>query len=113
MRVLLVDDDEDSRELLTMALEGREFVVTQARSVSEAIALGRASAHDVLVIDLTLPDGEGVEVVRALSPEGSPPAIALSGRDPTGAAAPFALHLVKPIGVADLAACLVRVTQPK
>lgn len=66
--VLLVDDHELIREGLRRALE-REAdveVVAEAASVAEGIAMGRKCDPTVSIVDLRLPDGNGLEVVRAL-----------------------------------------------
>lgn len=66
--VLLVDDHELIREGLRRALE-RELdveVVAEAASVAEGIAMGRKCDPTVSIVDLRLPDGNGLEVVRAL-----------------------------------------------
>jgi len=106
--VLLVDDDEDTRALLAIALAKRGFEVAQARSVADAVERFRAWPTDVLVIDLGLPDGHGADVLRLLG-SGAPPAIALTGRDPEPG--PFRAHLVKPVTVAALADALRKLLQ--
>lgn len=66
--VLLVDDHELIREGLRRALE-RETgieVVAEAASVAEGIAMGRKAEPTVAIVDLRLPDGNGLDVVRAL-----------------------------------------------
>ena len=66
--VLLVDDHELIREGLRRALErepGIE-VVAEAASVAEGIAMGRKAEPTVAIVDLRLPDGNGLDVVRAL-----------------------------------------------
>jgi DNA-binding NarL/FixJ family response regulator len=66
--VLLVDDHELIREGLRRALEREEDVqvVAEAASVAEGIAMGRKDDPTVAIVDLRLPDGNGLEVVRAL-----------------------------------------------
>jgi DNA-binding NarL/FixJ family response regulator len=66
--VLLVDDHELIREGLRRALEREEDVqvVAEAASVAEGIAMGRRDDPTVAIVDLRLPDGNGLEVVRAL-----------------------------------------------
>lgn len=66
--VLLVDDHELIREGLRRALE-REAdmeVVAEAASVAEGIAMGRKDDPTVAIVDLRLPDGNGLDIVRAL-----------------------------------------------
>lgn len=77
---------EDS-DLVTSALRilfeetGRR--VTVAHSVREAIAAGRKDPPDLLLLDLTLPDGDGLEVATTLSKAGVQPraTVAITGRD--------------------------------
>lgn len=66
MRVLLVDDHEVVREGIRHLLELCDDleVVAEAGTVSEAIARAVASAPDVVVMDVRLPDGSGVEACR-------------------------------------------------
>ena len=57
--------------------------VTVAHSVREAIAAGRKDPPDLLLLDLTLPDGSGLEVASALAKSGVAPkaTVALTGHD--------------------------------
>lgn len=66
--VLLVDDHELIRQGLARAFERDEAmtVVGQAGTVAEALAQYEALSPDVVVTDLQLPDGNGLEIVRAL-----------------------------------------------
>ncbi len=71
-RILVVDDEESMREMLSIALRKEGFdVQTAATRADAAVALAKAPV-DVVVTDLRLPDGDGVEVLRhvkAASPE--------------------------------------------
>lgn len=71
--VLLVDDHELIREGLRRALEREPDVevVAEAASVSEGVAMGRKSEPTVAIVDLRLPDGNGLDVVRALRAQSS------------------------------------------
>ena len=71
--VLLVDDHELIREGLRRALEREPDVevVAEVASVSEGVAMGRKSEPTVAIVDLRLPDGNGLEVVRALRAQSS------------------------------------------
>ncbi|MGI9196365.1 MAG: response regulator [Candidatus Nanopelagicales bacterium] len=65
---MLADDHELIREGLRRAFEREEDleVVAEAASVAEAIAVGCKTSPDVAVVDLRLPDGNGLDIVRAL-----------------------------------------------
>jgi signal transduction histidine kinase/CheY-like chemotaxis protein len=65
-RVLVVDDDEDSREITSKALAGTGAAVTQASSGIEALNHWRAERFDVLICDLAMPGMDGFEVLRAI-----------------------------------------------
>jgi DNA-binding NarL/FixJ family response regulator len=70
--VLLVDDHELIRQGLTRAFERSEGleVVAQAATVAEALASYAAHRPDVVVTDLQLPDGSGLDIVRAVRLDG-------------------------------------------
>jgi signal transduction histidine kinase len=65
-RILVVDDDEDSREITAKALEGTGAAVTQAASGHEALDRWRARPFDVLICDLAMPGMDGFEVLRTI-----------------------------------------------
>ncbi|GAB2879734.1 response regulator transcription factor [Nocardioides pacificus] len=71
MKVLLVDDHELIRHGLTMAFarEPDMSVVAQAASVADSLVAFREHAPDVVVTDLQLPDGTGLDIVRAIRQE--------------------------------------------
>src|SRR5262245_25685604 len=66
MRLLVVDDDVEVRSLLVRALERDGHVVTAKTTARSALAALRARSFDVVVLDLALPDGNGVELCRSL-----------------------------------------------
>ncbi|RIL01346.1 MAG: two-component hybrid sensor and regulator [Proteobacteria bacterium] len=116
LRVLLVDDDADTRECLAVALRECGASVRAVASVREALqALDRHRA-DVLLSDLAMPEEDGYSLIRRVRarPEaegGRIPAAALSAHvRPQERArallAGFDMHLSKPIEPADLAAAL-------
>jgi CheY-like chemotaxis protein len=107
--VLLVEDTDDSREMLAefMGMFGLE--VEQARSGNEAIAKFRAAPPSLVVSDIAMPDGDGlslVRAIRALPPDegGLTPAIAVSALpDPEEAIlAGFHAYLHKPVDPVNL-----------
>lgn len=80
--VLLVEDDADNLELLTLCLEGEGAHVLPARSVATGLSVSIGYHVDVLVTDLDLPDGDGGALLiqlRGRDGLGGLPAIAVSG----------------------------------
>ena len=72
-RLLLVEDDPAVRRLVTDHLRRQGVAVTVASTVAAALTAVRHSAFDVTILDLALPDGSGLDVLRALR-ELAPPA---------------------------------------
>src|SRR6266478_3600665 len=77
--ILLVDDEPAIRESLAFALRRDGFEVSQAATLREARAL--AGAVDLLILDLVLPDGNGLEFLRSLRARSDVPVIVLTSRD--------------------------------
>jgi PAS domain S-box-containing protein len=78
--VLVIEDDPAIRRLVREDLERASMQVTEAESVVGALAALRAADFDVIVLDLTLPDGSGLEVLARLRADyGSAHIIVLSG----------------------------------
>jgi len=67
-RVLLVDDDAGIRALLDMAvsLDTRFELVAAAGTAAEALAQALAISYDVALVDVTLPDGDGIDLIQQL-----------------------------------------------
>lgn len=74
-RILLVEDHDGIRKGLVLLLERLGYEVTSAGSVADGIH--QADGHDVALIDLRLPDGSGVNVLRHLRESRSPARVAL------------------------------------
>jgi two-component system CheB/CheR fusion protein len=115
LRVLLVEDHADTAEMMTLLIGSMGHRVVTAGTVAEALAAVDRERPDLLVSDLGLPDGSGLDLVRELVARGDAiPAIALSGYgSPTdirnSRAAGFAAHLVKPLdGAGPLSAAIAR-----
>lgn len=66
-KVLIVEDDDQSREAIKKYLFKRSFEIQEASGESEAIVKGRQFKPDILIADWMLfPDGDGVEIAREL-----------------------------------------------
>jgi CheY-like chemotaxis protein len=101
--VLLVDDHADTVGLMARLLRGQGFSVLKAGSVATALAAHDGRPIDLLVSDLSLPDGTGLDVLRQLR-ERMPAlrGIAVSGHGSdedreASLSAGFVKHVVKPI----------------
>lgn len=81
--ILLVDDDDDLREMLVEQLAlYEEFTVLQEANAGKGIATARATAVDLLIMDVGLPDMDGREAVKLLRKGGfKAPIIMLTGHD--------------------------------
>ena len=110
IRILIVDDMRDNRELLQVMLEWEGFVTQLASSGEEALASVANDPPDVVLLDLGLPGLNGCEVTTQLSADvatKSIPVLIISGRDDDATkkrllAAGAADFLVKPINRADV-----------
>jgi len=106
-RILLVEDHEDSNRSLTNLLQRRGYEVHSALDLQSALDLGSKVQFDVLVSDLALPDGSGIDLIRTLRSKRMVLGIALTGFGMEedirrGREAGFQHHLVKPIDLNKL-----------
>ncbi len=69
--LLIVDDDRAIRRSLELHLQGRGFAVRTAADLGEAEAAWRERAPDLVILDLMLPDGEGIDLLERMTGEGS------------------------------------------
>ena len=114
LTVLVVEDDREIRALMQSALSVEGFDVITAVSISEATALIAHSHPDIIVLDLGLPDGDGVQLVNQVRKTSALPIIVVSARHQE--AQKIALldagaddYLTKPFSVPELLA-RIRVT---
>jgi two-component system copper resistance phosphate regulon response regulator CusR len=81
MRLLVVEDDNTIREFLTRALVESGFGVDASSLARQAEKLALEGVHDALIVDLTLPDMDGLELIQRLRAQGvSSPVLILSAR---------------------------------
>lgn len=81
--VLVVEDDRDIREVLRRYLERAGHAVLTTASGAEALRIVEDGGTDLVVLDLGLPDVDGLEVLRAVHPRGHPPVLVLTARSET------------------------------
>jgi len=106
-RLLLVEDNNDTSHALQVLLERKGFTVIVGRSVQSALDIAKTYPYELVISDIGLPDGDGLELIRKLKAIRSAPGIAISGfgRDEDirrSLAAGFSAHLVKPVSFDQL-----------
>jgi two-component system KDP operon response regulator KdpE len=79
-RVLIVDGDPVIGRMLRILLEGERYRVLWSRSGEDALAKGIQIEPDAIILELDLPDGDGLEVLAALREWSASPVLILSGR---------------------------------
>jgi two-component system KDP operon response regulator KdpE len=79
-RVLVVEDERPLLRALAMNLVARGYAVTEAETGTRALTSLADERHDVIVLDLGLPDMSGVDVIRAVRRYAATPIIVLSAR---------------------------------
>ncbi len=110
MDVLIVEDHDETRELVRRALEERGMRVTEAGSCAEALAARSGGTFDAIVLDWSLPDGSGLEVCRRWRDDGDrTPVLMLSARGEVadrvhGLEGGADDYLRKPFAIAELVA---------
>jgi two-component system copper resistance phosphate regulon response regulator CusR len=70
MRILLVEDDPVTQDFVSRGLSRSGFSVDTARGAREGHRLARHGSHDVIVLDVMLPDGDGFSLLETLRQEG-------------------------------------------
>ncbi len=113
--ILLVDDHEDTSKVMKVLLERRGYRVSVASTMNDGLQQALAGEYDLLISDIGLPDGSGLELMGALKQKGLElPAIALSGYGMEedvrrSKEAGFIEHLTKPVGFRTLQEMIERI----
>lgn len=117
LRVLVVDDEEDARRLLTRVMEQAGAMVTAASSAAEALRMLAEFKPQVLVSDLGMADEDGFALIRKIRALGynakALPAVALTAfafpAEKTSALeAGFQVHIAKPVNIHDLTGAIAK-----
>jgi two-component system KDP operon response regulator KdpE len=109
--VLIVEDEPQMRRFLRAALEGHAYRPIEAATAREGVAQAAGRNPDAILLDLGLPDGDGIDVTRRLREWSTTPIIVISARgqeqDKVAALDAGADdYLTKPFGVGELLARL-------
>ena len=116
LRILLVEDHLDTATVMGRVLAASGHEVRTAAHIAGALELARSQDFDLMLSDLGLPDGSGLELLRTIRQMGlDMPAIALSGYGQDAdleqsRLAGFAEHLLKPIDIGRLENAIARVS---
>ncbi|HEY6069955.1 MAG TPA: response regulator [Chthoniobacterales bacterium] len=107
VRLLLVEDHEDTKRSLTNMLRRRGYEVHAASDIRSALDVAMKTPFDVLVSDIGLPDGSGLDLLKTLRAKRKVFGIALSGYGMEedirrSNEAGFSYHLVKPVDINKL-----------
>jgi two-component system KDP operon response regulator KdpE len=108
-KVLVVDDEPQIRRFLRASLGAQDFEVVEAVTAGDAVAAAAREKPDLVVLDLGLPDQDGIEVLRQLRAASAVPVIVLSVRgDERQKVEAFDLgaddYVVKPFGIDEFLA---------
>jgi two-component system KDP operon response regulator KdpE len=109
IRVLCIEDEKQIRRLLKLGLESEGFVVTDATNISEGFDAVVRQKPDLVLLDLNLPDGYGLDLLKRIREFSEVPVIVLSFKDQE--ADKIALleagaddYVTKPFGMGELLA---------
>ena len=107
--ILIVEDEADIRRFVRMALSAEGYEVHEANTVARALIECGTRRPDLVVLDLGLPDGDGIEVIHGLRRWSAVPVIVLSARSQesdkiASLDAGADDYLVKPFGAGELTA---------
>ena len=117
LRLLVVDDEDGLRTLLKSELELHGFDVDEADGGSIALEAAKANAYDVIILDIRMPDIDGLEVLRRIRSEKlARKVIMLTGVDELKIARETLKlgaddFLTKPVEFKNLIACIERVVK--
>ncbi|HEV7683637.1 MAG TPA: MASE1 domain-containing protein [Pyrinomonadaceae bacterium] len=116
LKILLIEDEADTRELLVEMLSACDAEVLAAESATVGFGLLRERRPDIVVSDISMPDVDGYEFIRQVrngSSQSTVPAIALTAHARTedrrlALEAGFQEHLAKPVSLTDLARSIAK-----
>lgn len=78
--ILIVEDDKYIMNFISMSLKKAGYGYVGAKSVAEAVSLFSANRPDLMILDMGLPDGDGLEVIQMVREKDDTPIIVVSAR---------------------------------
>ena len=113
LKILLVDDHQDTCAALEKLLVRRGHLVAATHNVRSALEAAVRNKFDLLISDIALPDGSGMDLMMQMRAISNVPGIAISGFGNNGdiersLQAGFSEHLIKPIKLESLEAAIER-----
>ena len=109
LKILLIEDENQMRRFLRVTLQNERYVLIEAETAADGLSKAALHNPDVILLDLGLPDMDGLEVITRLREWSSVPVIVISAREQEGDKVK-ALdggaddYLTKPFGVIELLA---------
>ena len=79
-RILVIEDEAQIRRFVRMALEGADYLVSEAATLQQGMVQAGTHHPELIILDLNLPDGDGIEVVKAVRTWSDIPILILSAR---------------------------------
>jgi DNA-binding response OmpR family regulator len=110
MKILLVEDDEHTASLISNALTAHHYLVNATKSVHAALALTQTYSYDLILLDVIVPNVDGVNLCRQLRSQGAQmPILMLTGKNSSddcieGLEAGADDYVVKPFDLSELVA---------
>src|SRR6267378_6068019 len=106
---LLIEDEPQMRRFLRAALQSHEYQLVEATTAREGLAQAAGQNPDIILLDLGLPDGDGIDLTRRIREWAGTPIVVISARGQEGdkvAALDAGAddYLTKPFGVGELLA---------
>ena len=111
--ILVVEDHEDTLRSMKLLLRRLGYEVLAAENMTDALRLAEEQHFDILLSDIGLPDGSGLELLKRIRKVRNVPALALSGFGmdedvDRSCEAGFAVHLTKPVSIDRLQAAIAQ-----
>jgi CheY-like chemotaxis protein len=109
--ILVVDDHDDTLRSMTLLLTRLGYEVLAAETMTDALRIAEEQHFDILLSDIGLPDGNGLELLKKIRARRNVPALALSGFGmdediDRSREAGFSDHLTKPVSIDRLQAAI-------